>query len=95
MGMSFFVESQWSRAEEYLRRCLLRNPSEPAVYNNLAIIQLKTGRYDAALRNARKALELLPESAEVKDTLQQVEKARALAIKAGKGEKKDRDTDSK
>ena len=85
MGMSFFVENQWSRAEEYLRRCLLRNPKEPAIYNNLAIIQLKTGRYDAALKNARKALGLLPESAEVKDTLQQIEKAHAIALKAGQG----------
>ena len=82
MGMSYFVESQWARAEEYLRRCLIRNPKEPAVYNNLAIIQLKTGRYDAALRNAKKALALAPESAEVKDTLQQVEKALDIAQKS-------------
>ena len=83
MGMSYFVESQWARAEEYLRRCLIRNPKEPAVYNNLAIIQLKTGRYDAALKNAKKALALAPESAEVKDTLQQVEKAMDIAKKSG------------
>ena len=83
MGMSYFVEGQWARAEEYLRRCLIRNPKEPAVYNNLAIIQIKTGRYDAALKNAKKALSLAPESAEVKDTLQQVEKALDIAKKSG------------
>jgi len=89
MGMSYFVEGQWARAEEYLRRCLIRNPKEPAVYNNLAIVQLKTGRYDAALKNAKKALALAPESAEVKDTLQQVEKALDLAQKSGMKNLKD------
>lgn len=79
MGMSYFVENQWARAEEYLRRCLVRNPTEPAVYNNLAIVQLNTGRYDAALRNANKALEFAPESAEIKDTIKQINKARTLA----------------
>ncbi len=81
MGMSFFVEKQWARAEEYLRRCLVRNPKEPAVYNNLAIVQLNTGRLAAALRNANKALELVPESAEVKDTIKQIKKAQAAALK--------------
>ena len=89
MGMSYFVEGQWTRAEEFLRRCLIRNPKEPAVYNNLAIIQLKTGRYDAALRNAKKALALAPESAEVKDTLQQVEKALDIARKSSMKMRKD------
>ena len=88
MGMSYFVEQQWSRAEVYLRRCIVRNPREPAIYNNLAIIQLKTGRFEAARRSVQKALELLPESAEVKDTAKQIEKAIALAAQKGMDVKK-------
>ncbi len=95
MGMSYFVEGQWARAEDFLRRCLVRNPTEPAVYNNLAIIQLKTGRFDAARRNANKALELVPDSAEVKDTIQQIEKAYRLAVKAGTVSKEDADRKSR
>ncbi len=76
IGMSYFVQGQFSRAETYLRRCLIRNPNEPAVYNNLAIIQLKMNRLDAAERNAKKALSLIPKSAEVKDTLLQIQKAK-------------------
>ena len=81
MGMSYYAQKQWSQAEMFLRRCLLRNPKEPAVYNNLAVVQLMTGRYEAALGNARKALALLPGSAEIEDTIKQIEKARALAEK--------------
>ncbi|MCQ2391807.1 MAG: tetratricopeptide repeat protein [Kiritimatiellae bacterium] len=82
MGMSYFVEKQWSRAEEFLRRCLVRKPQEPATYNNLAIVQLNTGRYEAALKNAKKALALIPDSAEVKDTIRQIEKAISQASAA-------------
>jgi len=76
MGMSYFVQEQWTRAETYLRRCLIRNPKEPAIYNNLAVLQMKTGRFDAAEKNVRRALELIPDSAEIQDTLKQVLKAR-------------------
>ena len=92
MGMSYYAEQQWSQAEVYLRRCLLRNPKEPAVYNNLAVVQLMTGRYEAALGNARKALALSPGSAEIEDTIQQIEKARALA---GKGDGRGKDETNK
>ena len=84
MGMSYYAEKQWSQAEVFLRRCLLRNPKEPAVYNNLAVVQLMTGRYEAALGNARKALALSPGSAEIEDTLRQIEKAQSQA-QAGDG----------
>jgi Flp pilus assembly protein TadD len=89
MGMSYFVQEQWTRAEAYLMRCLIRNPKEPAIYNNLAVLQMKTGRFDAAEKNARRALELIPESAEVQDTLKQVLKAREDAeARARKAKKK-------
>ena len=52
-----------------------RNDKEPAVWNNIAALQLRTGRFDEAKKNALKALELLPDSVEIKDTLKQIEKA--------------------
>jgi len=75
MGMNYLTQDQYARAEEFLRRCLVRRPREPAVYNNLAMLQLKAGRYEAALKNAEKALALLPNSAEVRDTVEQIRKA--------------------
>ena len=75
MGMSYFMQEQFGRAEEYLTRCLKKNAKEPAVWNNIAVLQLRTGRLDEAMKNAKKALELIPDSAEVKDTIKQIEKA--------------------
>ena len=75
MGMSYFMQEQFGRAEEYLTRCLKRNSTEPAVWNNIAVLQLRTGRLDEAMTNATKALSLVPDSAEVKDTVRQIEKA--------------------
>ena len=91
MGMSYFMERQWTRAEDYLRRCLLRSPKEPAVYNNLAVAQINTGRYEAALANARKALALAPNSAEIKDTIRQIEKAQSAAKSRDGGVKDDKE----
>ena len=77
VGMSYYTQKQWTRAEEYLRRCLVKKPREPAVWNNLAMICLYTKRFDEAERHAKKALEFIPESAEVKDTLKEIAEARA------------------
>ena len=79
LGMHYMQERQFSRAESYLRRCLIKRPKEPAIYNNLAMIELEQGRLDAAETNAKKALELIPGSAAVIDTLKAIEKARAKA----------------
>ncbi len=75
MGMSFFEEGQYARAEEYLARCLKRNENEPAVWNNLAVIKMKLGRFEEAKRDAQKALSIIPDSIEVKDTIREIEKA--------------------
>ena len=90
MGMSYYVQKQYARSEEYLKRCLIRNAKEPAVWNNLAMIMLYTGRLDEAEEHAKKALELIPESAEVKDTLKQIRDARTEAAKKADEEKKDK-----
>lgn len=77
VGMSYYTQKQWTRAEEYLRRCLVKKPKEPAVWNNLAMVYMYTERFDEAERHAKKALEIIPESAEVKDTLKKIAEARA------------------
>ena len=76
IGMFYFVEELYSKAEIYLERAARRRPDEPTFFNNLAIAQLMTRHFDLAEKNARRALELLPESPEVRDTVRQVEKAR-------------------
>ena len=79
VGMSYFGQKQWARAEEFLRKCLIKKPREPAVWNNLAMICLYTERYDEGLKLAQKALEIIPESAEVKDTIKQIREAQEKA----------------
>jgi len=78
-GMNFYELKQWARAEEFLRKCLIRSPRQPAVWNNLALVCMHTERYEEALKMAHRALSLLPESDEVKDTVRQIEAARDKA----------------
>ena len=80
MGMFYLKERQLSRAERYLLRCLIRKPEEPAVYNNLAMLQIELKKFDAARVNVEKALKLIPDSAAVLDT----KKALDAAIEAAK-----------
>lgn len=77
VGMSYYAEEQFAKAEEYLKRVLKKSPKEPAVYNNIALICLKTGRLEEAEKNAKIAMDLLPDSPEVKDTVNQIKKAQA------------------
>ncbi len=81
IGMFYFVDELYSKAEIYLERCARRRPDEPTFFNNLAIAQLMTRKFDLAEKNAKRALELLPDSPEVKDTVRQVEKARQAELK--------------
>lgn len=84
MGMYYMKARQFSRAEAYLTRCLIRKPNEPAVYNNLAMVQIELGKLDAAERNVEKALAILPGSAAVLDTRKAVKAAREKASAAPK-----------
>ena len=76
IGMSYYAEEQFAKAEEYLKRVLKKSPDEPAVYNNIALICLKTGRLEEAEENVAKALKLKPDLTEIKDTANQVQKAK-------------------
>lgn len=79
MGMYYLKEHQLSRAEAYLRRCLIRKPDEPAVYNNLAMIEIELGKLDAAKSNVEKALAILPESAAILETKKLLEETQKQA----------------
>lgn len=75
MGMYYLKEHQLSRAEEYLKRCLVQKPNEPAIYNNLAMLQLELGKLDAAKINIDKAVMMIPDSAAILDTKKAVYEA--------------------
>lgn len=75
MGMYYLQERQLTRAEEYLKRCLMRKPNEPAIYNNLAMLQMEIGKLDAARKNVEKALKLMPDSAAIQNTRKLVDEA--------------------
>lgn len=76
MGMYYLKEKQLTRAATYLKRVLINHPNEPAVYNNLAMIDLALGKLDSAEVNVKKALELLPDSAAVMDTKKAIDAAK-------------------
>lgn len=78
MGMFYYSTGRYVMAESHLKTCLAITPKDPAVWNNLAMVQLSRGgvHLDDAERNARRALELLPKSTAVSNTLVQVLKAK-------------------
>lgn len=79
MGMFYFGNEQYGRAEQYLKTCLKKRPDESAVLNNLAVTQLRQGHLDEAESNARHALKSNPKSREAQRTLESVLKAKAEA----------------
>ena len=83
MGMSYLVQEQYNRAEEFLAKCVRRNPKEPAYWNNIAFVHMKLGHYEMARKCAKKALELLPDSAAIKNTLDEIDKAEKEAKENG------------
>ena len=74
MGMSYFVDEQYGRAEVYLKRCIAKTPNEPAALNNLAIVQMRLGKLEEAETNAARALELFPSSKEIKKTFEHIQR---------------------
>ena len=80
IGMGYFVEEQYGRAEVYLKRSLAARPDEPAALNNLAIALMRQGLYAEAETNALHSLKVLPDSSAVKNTVEAIrEKAKAAA----------------
>lgn len=83
LGMKFYQEENWSRAEKHLLRCLVRRPDEIAVLNNLAVVEKRLGKLDEAERHARRAFDLHPEIRDVEKTYRDI-----LRIKEEKGKEK-------
>ena len=75
IGMDFFVQRQYARAQAYLERCLVRRPNDPAVLNNIAQCRLRRGDPAGALSYAERAQEVLPDSPEIRRTLERVKSA--------------------
>ena len=69
MGMQALVSKDMHSAELYLKRCLVRRPSEPAVLNNLSIICRKQRRWKESEDYARRAMAVMPSSPEIRQTL--------------------------
>ena len=74
IGMDFFVQGQYVRAQTYLERCLKSRPNDPAVLNNLAQCHLRRGDPKGALPYAERALEILPNAHEVRRTVERIKK---------------------
>ncbi len=81
IGMNYFGEEQYGRAEVYLEKCRAKHPNDPAILNNLAVAQMRLGNFDAAEENARRALAVQEDAPEVKRTLENILKQRAEAEK--------------
>jgi tetratricopeptide (TPR) repeat protein len=72
IGMDFFVQGQYMRAQAYLERCLKSRPNDPAVLNNIAQCRLRRGDPAGALPYAERAREILPDSPEIKRTFDRI-----------------------
>ena len=75
IGMDFFMQGQYARAQTYLERCLKSRPNDPAVLNNLAQCHLRRGDPKGALPYAERAQEVLPDAPEVKGTIERIKAA--------------------
>ena len=84
VGMDFFVQRQYARAQVHLERCLEGRPNDPAVLNNLAQCRLRQGDPAGALPYAERALEILPDAREVRRTVERIKSAIEKKRSSGK-----------
>ena len=55
IGMDFYMQGQYVRAQAYLERCLESRPNDPVVLNNLAQCRLRLGDPAGAFPYAERA----------------------------------------
>ena len=85
IGMDFFVQGQYMRAQAYLERCLKSRPNDPAVLNNIAQCRLRRGDPAGALPYAERAQAVLPDAPEVKRTVERIKSALEKKSASGPG----------
>ena len=90
MGMFYFGNEQYGRAESYLKKCVQKQPKSAPILNNLAVAQLRQGLLEEAEANARRALEADADSFEARRTLKNVLKEK----EASEQKKRDQATPS-
>jgi len=62
MGLTYFYERQFDRAEAELRRALELGPSQPKIHNNLGLVYLNSNRLPQAEAEFQKEIEAFPNS---------------------------------
>ena len=77
--MMYYQEEKYGRAETHLLRCLKTRPDEPAVLNNLALVQKRLGKFNEAEKHILHALEKHPDLQELSRTRDDILKAKAAA----------------
>lgn len=75
IGMDYYMQGQYARAQVYLERGLKSRPNDPIFLNNLAQCHLRQGDPKGALPYAKRALEVLPDAPEVKGTMESIKAA--------------------
>lgn len=75
VGMDALIKEDYALAEKSLSKCVEKKSAEPALWNNLAVLKYRQGRYDEALQDAKKAESLAPDSVEIQDTIRQIKAA--------------------
>lgn len=73
LGASFAAGGDWARAAAAFRAGLLRNPRNPDLLNDVAIVALEEGRLHEARSLVARALAAKPSHADARNTLGEVE----------------------
>lgn len=78
MGMYSYMKSEYADAEKFFKECVRYNKREISYWNNLAMAEMKLGKYADARRSIATAKSLIANLVlEVKDTLNQIDEAEA------------------
>ncbi len=74
LGMANMEAKEYFKASLCFEKALRKNPNEPAALNNLAIAYMKLGMGEKALSCSERAAQAYPDSAEVRQTLEEIRK---------------------
>lgn len=74
VGMYYFMDGQYARAEEYLVRTLKRRLNDAAVLNNLSVLAKRLNRPQDALKYAERAARAAPNLKQISRTLEDARK---------------------